>query len=306
MKKMYLHLFIVMGVCLTLFIVGSFLDLKIAQNIFQPGNGFALAMGAMSMTPGYAVIAFMGGIVAFHAHKINKVIYQRILIFIFSLLYLGAAIYFDAIEFFGENGWNKPDLMYVGYLIASPIMIGVYVGGYFVGKKANNPRLWILMALGAIFIMLSLIVGTTIVKNIFHRPRYRIAVYEGYLGFYPWWQRCSNYKELIAQFPALTKEEFKSFPSGHSSVATLGVMFVVMLPLILGKDIKNNVLYFYLAFAYALLVYFSRMMAGAHYLSDVGMGGLITVVCTYFFYLIAWQKPKFFFLKPEEPTSVEA
>ncbi|MCR4879566.1 MAG: phosphatase PAP2 family protein [Bacilli bacterium] len=300
MKKMRLHIYIAIGVCLVMIIIGSFLDLKINQALYTPGNQFAIAMGAISMTPGYAVIAFMGGVVLFHAHKINKVTYQRILIFIFSLLYLGAAIYFDAIEFFGENGWYNEKLMFVGYLIASPLMLGAYLGGYFAGKKANNPRLWLLMALGAAFIMLSLIVGTTIVKNIFHRPRFRIAVYNNYLEFYPWWQRCTNYKEYIALYEGiLTKEEFKSFPSGHSSVATLVVLFVVILPFIFGKDIKNQVVYFYVAFAYAVFVYFSRMLAGAHYLSDVGMGGLITLVCLYIYYEIFTHYPKFFYEKPE-------
>ena len=288
-----------MAVFVVMFIIGSFLDLQINTALFSQNNGFGLTVAALSMNVGYAVIAFMGGVVLYHALKLAQVTWQKVLFILLALAFYGVSVYFDAGEFFGSNGWNIPSIKWVGYLIAAPIMGLATFGGYLVGKKANNPRLWLLMVVGAAFIGLSLIIGTTVVKNIFHRPRYRMAVYGGVSPFFAWWERCGNYKDLMQGVSTkfnisldVAKEEFKSFPSGHTSVCALGMFFVVMFPFVTGKEMKNQVLYFYLALAYALFVAFTRMLVGAHYLSDVGMGGLITVLCLYGFYEIILHNPK--------------
>jgi membrane-associated phospholipid phosphatase len=92
----------------------------------------------------------------------------------------------------------------------------------------------------------------------------------------------------------LSKEEFKSFPSGHTSVCALTMFGVVLLPFIMGKELKHQVVYFYCALAYTVFVAFTRLLVGAHYLSDVGMGGLITLICLYIFYEIILHNPKLY------------
>ena len=303
MLKMRLHLYIAMGVFLVMFIVGSFLDLQIAQDIFSDKNGFGLTVAALSMNLGYAVIAAMGGIVLYHGVKLAKLTWQKVIFIIGSFFFLGAAIYFDAKEFFGPNGWTDVAPEYMGYLIATPLMGGAMYLGYLVGKKANNPQLWILMVVGAFFIGLSLIIGTTVVKNIFHRPRYRIAVADGCCDFYPWWERCHDYKSIM-NFFEIGKEEFKSFPSGHTSVCALTMFGVILYPFVTGKELKHQVLYFYIGMAYTLFVAFTRMLVGAHYLSDVGMGGLISLICTYIYYEIIIHKP-ILYKKEENEEAVQ-
>ena len=93
---------------------------------------------------------------------------------------------------------------------------------------------------------------------------------------------------------SLTKEEFKSFPSGHTSVCAMTMFGVVLFPFITGKELKRQVLYFYIAMAYTLFVAFTRLLVGAHYLSDVGMGGLITLVCLYLYYEIILHYPRLY------------
>ena len=302
MMKMRLHLYIAMGVFLTMFIVGSFVDLQFTKAIFSPNNGFGLTIAALSMNVGYAVIAFMGGILLYHAIKLCNVTWQKIAFIVLAAAYLGAAIYFDKKEFFGLNGWYGVAHEWVGYFIATPLMGAAMCLGFFVGKKANNPRLWLLMVVGAFFIGLSLILGTTVVKNIFHRPRYRIAVYNEYTYFYPWWERCSDYRSIMEMFN-LSKEEFKSFPSGHTSVCALSMFFVIMYPFVTGKELKHQLIYFYVGLAYTLFVAFTRILVGAHYLSDVGMGGLISLVCTYIYYEIIIHEPRLY--KVEEKLEVQ-
>ena len=299
MKSIRIHIYIALGIFLALFIVGSFLDLQINEGLFSQNNGFGLTVAALSMTLGYGVIAFMGGIVLYHGAKFADKGWLKAIFFVLALAFWGVSIYYDGKEFFGENGWNLQDLVFLGYVIAMPLMGGFMGLGYYAGKKANNPRLWLMMVIGAIFIALSLIIGTTVVKNIFHRPRYRIAVYNGYVDFYPWWKRCSNYKDLVQTF-SISSEEFKSFPSGHTSVCATSMMGVIMLPYIFNKPIKHQLLYFYIALAYTLFVAFTRLLVGAHYMSDVAMGGIISLLCTYVFYEIILHNPKLYKLPEQE------
>lgn len=307
MKKMRLHIYIAIAVFVAMIIVGSFLDLQINQALISPNNGFGLSIAAISMNVGYGVIAFMGGICAYHAIKIEKVTWIRIFSGLCALAFLGTSIYFDGGEFFGPNGWYNPSIEFVGYIIAAVIMGGCCYLGYLAGKKANNPRIWLLMVVGALFIVLALVIGTTVVKGIFHRPRFRYVVYEYNGPFFAWWERCTNYKDLrdnLINVHGFTmeaaKEEFKSFPSGHTSVCAISMLGVIILPFIFGKEIKRQVLYFYLALVYTLFIAFTRLLVGAHYLSDVGMGGLITLLCLYGYYEVILHNPKLYEVKELE------
>ena len=75
---------------------------------------------------------------------------------------------------------------------------------------------------------------------------------------------------------------------------------VVLYPFVAGKELKNQVIYFYIGLAYTLFVAFTRLLVGAHYLSDVGMGALITTLCLYGFYEIALHYPQLYEIPSNE------
>lgn len=285
MKKMSIHIYISIAVFLSIFIIGSFVDLNYAKMIFSPNNQFGITSSVISIIVGYGLLAFFGGVVIYHAFKFTEIIWQRILLIIFSIGLFAVGTYFSGDEPFGPNGWYNPSLKWLGYLIYGVIMIAIYYLGYLFAKKANNPRAIIVVIIFSIFTVVALLIGTVLLKSIFSRPRYRIAVHDGYVNFHNWWEPCKDAKTYIEEY-GLNKDEFKSFPSGHTSVSALSMMFVVALPSLLNKEIKHQVIYFYIALVFTLFVAFIRTLVGAHYLSDVGMGGLITSICTLGFYFI--------------------
>ena len=61
----------------------------------------------------------------------------------------------------------------------------------------------------------------------------------------------------------------------------VGLITLSYLPLFNKKWMKYQVMLFYIAFGWALLVMFARLLVGAHFLSDVSFGALLTVVCFY-------------------------
>ena len=279
------HFFIVGGILLIGLLLGSFFDLQINAAIFDRYNGFGLVASSFGMIPGYATLALFGGALFALTFKNKKFhIAVRILFYVFSVACYGLATYFLGKDVFSINGfYNEKFHPWLGCIIMGVIMAPVVYFGYWLGKKNENPKMWIIILVLAAAMFMALVPGTTLLKSIMHRPRYRIAVFEGYAPFHNWWQPCKEYNDYIAANTAvLTKEEFKSFPSGHSCAVMCGMIFATVLPLMNKKWAKYQVLFFYIAFAWGLVVMFSRMLVGAHYLSDTCMGSLLAVI---FFYI---------------------
>ena len=67
----------------------------------------------------------------------------------------------------------------------------------------------------------------------------------------------------------------KSFPSGHTAGA--GMSYLMMAFPYLSKKWKNKkTLCFVIPLVYTSVVAFTRLVMGAHYLSDVAMGGIVS------------------------------
>ena len=75
-------------------------------------------------------------------------------------------------------------------------------------------------------------------------------------------------------------EEFKSFPSGHTANGFLMIIFTLFIPVE-----KSSIIKWFTAFAiiWGSCVALSRVILGAHFLSDVIVGGYIAVILFYLF-----------------------
>ena len=84
------------------------------------------------------------------------------------------------------------------------------------------------------------------------------------------------------------KDAFKSFPSGHTCSA--GTLYtLIMIPTLFGFKEKNKkgatLACWLVPILYTALVAISRIMVGAHYMSDVTFGGTLAFVCS----VIMWE-----------------
>ena len=278
------HFLIVGGLLLIGLLLGSFFDLQINAALFDRYNTFGLIASSFGMIPGYATLAVFGGALFALTFKNQKFhIAIRILFYVLCVTFYGLATYFLGKDVFSINGfYNEKFHPWLGCIIMGVVMAPCVYFGYWLGKKNENPKMWIIILVLAFAMFMALVPGTTLLKSIMHRPRYRIAVVEGYAPFHNWWQACKNYKDYLNPAVLLTKEEFKSFPSGHSCAVMCGLILGTIIPLMNKKWMKYQVLFFYIAFAWGLVVMFSRMLVGAHYLTDTCMGSLLAVI---FFYI---------------------
>ena len=274
MRKIGLILFTMLGVFFATFVVGTFFDFQISEAIFHNKDNFGLVVSVLGEIPGYAMLAFIGGgWIALAIHRDYKT-YIKVILYVAAAVAVGCATYFAGQEFFGPNGFEGITYRFVGWFIALPVMAGVTYLGYRMCRNSEQEYLWLFLVIMAVALFLAFVPGVTLIKSIFHRPRFRSISTTG-LEYYPWYLRCDNYETLMENF-SLAKEEFKSFPSGHAAVSLAFPATVLFLPFI-KKDYSKYVLpCFICGLAWSLLVMFARLLVGAHFLSDVSMGAIIT------------------------------
>jgi membrane-associated phospholipid phosphatase len=123
-----------------------------------------------------------------------------------------------------------------------------------------------------------------------HRPRYRLISATDEVTFHKWWQPFKGYKDLIEKHKALgdteaqikaLKENCKSYPSGHSAEASILIVAATFFPMADKKLHQYQRSAFIIACACTALVMFARILAGAHYLSDVSWGASIVILLTF-------------------------
>ena len=307
MKKRWLFI-PVAGLLILGIILGAFIDLDINKGLFDPQNGFGLFMAAFSETPVYIFFGVITFGFIYLAHKEYKKPWQMCVLYALGIAMLAICTYFQGKHIFDQNAYytDKTSTKLLGYGIGLIIgLLGVLLGYFLITKKTctNKQLLFILVAL-------CLVLGVSnglnnLLKIIFCRPRFRTMMVETYhMEFTNWWEISKNrsYKEYILNnFSAVTKEEFKSFPSGHmANIVTL----CYIIPMV--KNINNRIkgkeeVLFYIPFIWAILTAYTRMRVGAHYLSDVCFGSLIGLGSIY----VSNEVYRYLLKRFDEPKQIE-
>jgi membrane-associated phospholipid phosphatase len=84
----------------------------------------------------------------------------------------------------------------------------------------------------------------------------------------------------------IDKGEFRSFPSGHSILSMCMVMILQSLTWFFKKLKDKRIILGVLGAAFSMIIIFTRLILGAHYLSDVSAGAIIVSLPTIIYTLI--------------------
>ena len=282
MKKMRFPLLIVMGVGVIGIILGSFFDFQISKAIANPHSYLGITISAIGPTIGFAAVALMGGgFIAFGLKK-NYHIVLRILFFVLAACCFGVSIFYPAGEYFGVNGFSWLGVpKAVGYAVVLLPEAAAVVGGYFLFRNVQNKNMWIVwcIIIGLLLLALAAIVPT--IKDFMRRPRYRFLMNGHEDMFHKWFEPFKEYKQYIADNPTEPHDNFKSYPSGHSAETAILIVAATFFPLADKKLEKYQMPAFYIACGVTALVMFARILAAAHFLSDVSWGMTIVVTLTF-------------------------
>ena len=270
------------------FIAGTFLDIKIAPRIFSDSNMSALIGSTIGIYIFCAAYAFYFGALLSQAvnipeSKSNKIKCGTLVsvIALIALLICGGSV-LDINNLggiFPKVQRNVPQMIIM--LIVGLIPISVI--GFMSCRKRSDMKLLkhlilVLSAMSVVFFTYEL------VKVGLPRPRYRLIA-KGYedISFRRWYEPIKNKAELIAKY-GINKDDFKSFPSGHTANSVANAFIFPSLALVYPKLKDNYMLLFLLGIFVAAVTLFSRMVLGAHFLSDVSCGGFIASVVSVIYY----------------------
>ncbi len=271
--------------------VGTFADYQIAQAVYSPGNPFIIFVSTLGLFPMIYPACLLLGVIAQRSYTSQKPPALRIVglvIYVVLAMLFGALITRAVLSvrdgFGGIVGAELPTLARMG--IGAVIGAALCAVGFKAGQ-ANDSKDLMRRVLIVISVLVVSFFAVEIVKNFMARPRPRLlfAGYEG-IAFSPWYQKFSGAEGFMTAF-GIEKDAFKSFPSGHSLQAAAFLASFYGLSLIYPNLQKKLGIALAVEIIFALVVMSCRMILGAHFLSDVSMGALVSVVA--FFVLLALQ-----------------
>jgi membrane-associated phospholipid phosphatase len=293
-KKSWIELAVGVVVFGALITVAAFLDLQINKALYFPGCFYGQFFANLGETPTYIAAPVIGMLLFLQGFGKNKAV--RILLKVLFGLLVAGGWYFCMHWFWGRFA-AEPFSFAIAYQIAfALVMTGfTFAIGLLIPKPLAKKLLWFAL----FYLFIAVFVNGVIMgmKELWARERFRVmvgaldrsAVPNGnYQGFTPWYlpqgfaDRAPAYVVSMENIDTTvfghTGDAFKSFPSGHSGAAA-AIMALIILPDIFPKTLggwKKKLLWIF-PLAYIGAVALSRIIVGAHYLSDVTFGGFIGI-----------------------------
>ena len=269
------------------FAIGTFFDHPIAAAIFSGGNIPALIISSLGIYVFCGAFSFYFGAALSQSMKIandfKRTIYCSFIIF-FGVIVMtvagGSLLDINNLGgIFPEIRRTIPQMIIVFLFVFFPIA----VLGFLLGRRNNDPTLGrrivlILNCMAVMFIIYE------IIKTGLPRPRFSlIQEHIDGVDFHAWYDPIKNKDELIETF-GIYSDNFKSFPSGHTANAILSIAILPGLAAVVPALRNKKKVLFVAGFVFGFLVLASRMVLGAHFLSDVSCGGFIASVMSAVYY----------------------
>lgn len=278
MRKVLCVLAAVFAVCL---IIGTFFDYQLSTALFsneQPLAQLLSAVGLLMLSVPLCISfgALMQRILAGMKPMVIKVLLCVVMVFVgcYACAEMVKAI-------FNHHGIGP----LLPFEVSSTIsrVLGVLVGlvsmvlGYRAATGNDEAELMQRLTL-TVLVLLGVFVIVEVLKSTMHRPRYiTLLLEDANVSFQPWYRPFRGADAIIETF-GLTSDAFKSFPSSHSAqMGAAAISFYALAAIYPSLRTKWRVV----ISAYAVLlvgVMGSRIVLGAHFLSDVAVGAGFSVL----------------------------
>lgn len=288
-KNIIISYIVLVAFFAVMLIMGSVCDLQAAMILYSP-SAAALALTIAEM------YIFFGGFVFFlgvllrqaaccDADKRRKAVYCGICVYLeisTGTIGAGSLLHYDCIgALFPQQEFNFGMQLAFNFIVMMPLFIlGCTVGS----RKSDKTLCKRIIAMLAVMTVGFLLVQ--LIKTCADRPRYRLTLmgYDG-IGFSPWYIPFENAAEYMSEL-GINSNEFCSFPSGHAFAAVMNILFFSamkwVIPRLRGKEGLMTAVGIVIGFGVIL----SRMLLGAHYLSDVSAGALMGIAAMFVYNMI--------------------
>lgn len=252
---------VILAFCL---LVGSFFDYQISSMLFNSSSLFGRFIEAAGELPFELTASIAGVMLVRSARPDSKA--SKWLAALGILINVGLVGY----EIIGS-------LHVGGKLIAFQLVLtfALVIAANFIAYRLTRDTApdeltrWALMVL-AVWVAQAIILNV-IVKPLWSRPRMRVIEVTPGLNFQPWWV-IGNPDKWSYIAAGVIKDGFKSFASGHTAHAAIGLMLAGLPAAAFTEKPSRRRVVFWAASLVAALVAFGRIVIGAHFLTDVSCG----------------------------------
>lgn len=235
-------------------IAAVFCDLQLDKLLNNTENIIAIWFKNTGEIPGRLICPF-AGTVLFYTYK-NKL--QQLA---GAIIALGGSAYFG--YYIGKYFFLDEHRMLFSIIYGLGFGITCLIIGKFIAipdKYRDKLRQIAILSIIIMFVQITVIEG---MKYLWGRVRFRDLLASGsYDAFTPWYQ-----------INGINGN--KSFPSGHTAGAGMSYLMMAF-PYLSKKWERQKTLCFVIPLVYTSVVAFTRLVMGAHYLSDVAMGGVVS------------------------------
>lgn len=265
------------AVIVALMVTGSLLDFAISEALLDEASVFGRLGATFGWFPS-ALALSVAGTLLFMYSRAGPPVGTRAAVFgavIGGVLVVGSTVVCVLVA---PHYWNAaPDstpLPTIAWVFVGIFVSGAGVGiAYWAGRGASSGALFkVALVLITVVILQSAIIF--VVKLVWLRPRMRLVAEDLGVVFEPWWS--VGYSGVGHYLEAgVPSDDFKSFPSAHTGNAAVALSFVALGAL--SERARAAVPYILaLAVAWVVAVAFSRIVVGAHFLSDTTVGFGVT------------------------------
>lgn len=245
--------------CTAALISAVFADLKLDILLNAPENAFAVWFYNTGEIPCRLICPLAGTVLLYCCSS-------KIMRFIGTCVALGGSVYFG--YYFGGHFFAEENNLIFSIVFGSGFGLALIFLFRFIQIPEKIKKPLAALAIAGIAVMAVQLSAVEAMKYLWGRVRFRDLLAAGnYDAFTPWY--------VINGINGN-----KSFPSGHTAGAAMSFL-AMLLPYVSEKAQKHKQLCFYIPFVYTCIVAVTRLVMGAHYLSDVAMGGaigLLTVI----------------------------
>lgn len=288
------HYFIVIAIALVFFILGNCFDFNVSSVLFNDNEHYAAAIIASNyLIYPFFFVFYLAVFMLFMSPAkgrgrrtwLPKVIavlgFLATTYFYFTELreFSGSAFFGDTIDMklYGEAGmWVQNAVLFVAILVG---VVLVYFK--FIAHCDNTKAMKVAMLIICVF--LADLAISTLIKFIWSRPRpWYVFAADPKTIFKNLWQ--PNPFGALNHDPNIKSMYLKSFPSGHSERCVLLVGGLISLSSLLPKfnNERSRTIFLYLALLLGFFNGFLRLLGGAHFLSDISFGVILSLTIVYF------------------------
>lgn len=270
---------VIFGIAAVFLIVGSVADLPISQALYNESSGWATVFAAIGEWPaGFGLI--VAGVFLLQGRNPTKTAIRAIQVGGGAILAV-LGIFFVAFIPTMYLNLPMPAIVGVGILLGVAAFIATWVL-----TRGRDPRALIRFGVGLILLIIGEMIIINLIKIGWSRPRMRMLATHPEYAFNPWWTVGSADKtDALAQ--GIESEEFKSFPSGHTANAALAIYLAPLLAWFSTTTARFARPALYVGVVWAVVVAVSRIVMGAHFLTDVTIGFVVAAAAIMLTHTIA-------------------